>query len=65
MYPNKKHTISIETYHDLSNYSAGYCLACSQQQDGVEPDAEGYECLQCGEDEVVGPDTALFMGLVY
>ncbi|MER8959343.1 hypothetical protein [Mesorhizobium sp. M0701] len=32
----------------------GFCLACGLEVDGVEPDACGYECEACGEDQVYG-----------
>jgi hypothetical protein len=39
--------------------STGFCLACGEQQDGCEPDAEGYECEGCGEKMVVGAETVM------
>jgi hypothetical protein len=27
----------------------GYCLACNAQRDCCEPDAENYECEECGK----------------
>ena len=32
----------------------GFCRACGNEQEGCEPDACGYECESCGEDEVYG-----------
>ena len=32
----------------------GICLACGEERDGCEPDAEGYECYECGEMRVMG-----------
>ncbi len=40
----------------------GFCLACGEEQDGCEPDAEGYECESCGEPQVYGAETVLLMG---
>ena len=37
----------------------GFCTACGQQADGVEPDARGYECVACGECAVSGADELL------
>ena len=37
----------------------GFCTACGQQADGVEPDARGYECEVCGERAVSGADELL------
>lgn len=38
----------------------GFCLACGHEQEGCEPDAEGYECEACGENKVMGSDQLLF-----
>jgi predicted RNA-binding Zn-ribbon protein involved in translation (DUF1610 family) len=37
----------------------GMCLACGVEADGVEPDAEEYECEACGEPQVFGCDLLL------
>ena len=37
----------------------GFCLACGAEQDGCEPDAEGYECEACGEPQVYGAEELL------
>lgn len=37
----------------------GFCLACGAEQDGVEPDAEGYACEICGEPAVEGAQQIL------
>ena len=42
--------------------SLGICLACGEQTDGVEPDAEGYECEICGRRTVMGVPQALLAG---
>lgn len=39
--------------------SKGFCLACANEQDGVEPDAEDYECEVCGEEAVMGAEQIL------
>ena len=39
--------------------SLGICLACGEQAEGVEPDAEGYKCLSCGEMKVMGLELAM------
>lgn len=41
----------------------GYCVACGEESDGCEPDAEGYHCENCGEYAVCGAES-LFMTLV-
>ena len=32
----------------------GFCRACGADHDGCEPDAEKYECYECGKKEVYG-----------
>lgn len=39
----------------------GFCLACGEQQEGCEPDARGYECEACGENQVYGAEEILVM----
>jgi hypothetical protein len=39
----------------------GFCLACGFEQDGVEPDARGYDCEACGEPRVYGAEELLMM----
>jgi len=41
----------------------GFCLACGEQADGVEPDAERYECENCGARKVYGAEQILIMGV--
>ncbi len=40
----------------------GFCLACGNEQEGCEPDAEKYECESCEAHEVYGAETVLIMG---
>ncbi len=39
----------------------GFCLACGEDADGVEPDAREYECESCGERQVYGAAELLIM----
>ena len=39
----------------------GFCHACGEDADGVEPDARNYECEACGENEVFGAAETLLM----
>lgn len=39
--------------------SAGFCTECGAERDGCEPDAEGYECYDCGEHTVMGAENIL------
>ena len=34
----------------------GFCKSCGHEHEGVEPDAEGYECESCGEPQVYGAE---------
>ena len=43
----------------LTTYNPGFCLKCGYEQDGCEPDAEGYECENCGEHTVDGAENCL------
>lgn len=40
----------------------GFCLNCGAEREGCEPDAQGYECYDCGKHAVAGAETIL-MGL--
>lgn len=48
-----------ESNTNLSN--PGFCIACGEDADGVEPDARGYKCDVCGEMAVYGAEELLFM----
>ena len=38
----------------------GYCTNCDEfTNSGVEPDAEEYECISCGENTVMGAENAI------
>lgn len=39
----------------------GICLACGDEQEGVEPDARKYECESCGAHKVYGAEELLMM----
>jgi hypothetical protein len=45
--------------HLTSLDNPGFCLACGADAEGVEPDAEGYECEICEEPAVWGADQLL------
>lgn len=42
----------------------GWCLGCGNSQEGVEPDARGYECDECGAHRVYGLAELALMGLI-
>jgi len=41
----------------------GICTSCGEESDGVEPDAEHYECESCGKHEVFGAEQLMLMYL--
>lgn len=43
----------------------GICLSCGEEADGVEPDAEGYECESCGRRAVFGAEQILLCGFYH
>ena len=41
----------------------GFCIACGEEADGCEPDAEMYQCDWCGEKAVYGAaELLMYMG---
>lgn len=38
---------------------AGFCTACGEQADGIEPDAREYRCDSCGKNAVFGAEELL------
>lgn len=43
----------------------GFCLACKNEQMGIEPDAGKVQCDACGEYKVYGAEQLLLMGLYH
>ena len=41
--------------------SPGICIACGEDAEGVEPDAERYECESCGRHAVFGAEQLLLL----
>ena len=44
--------------------TTGFCLACGEETDGVEPDARRYACPTCNEAKVFGLEELLLRGLL-
>ena len=38
----------------------GFCIACGDDADQCEPDAQNYKCESCGENKVFGAEELLF-----
>jgi hypothetical protein len=69
--PENKYTvahpycISEEEYYDHCDSDDGLCLACGEIREGsTEPDAEGYECEECGAHKVMGFEQAMICGFI-
>jgi len=55
--------ITESEYHEAENNYLGYCPKCDAlTREMTEPDAEGYDCPECGENTVQGVMTALLEG---
>jgi hypothetical protein len=46
-----QHMPSLSLIEEMIEDSQGFCLACGEIADGVEPDAERYECECCGKEK--------------
>ena len=49
-----QHMPSLALIEEMAENSQGFCLACGEMADCVEPDARGYECECCGKPKVYG-----------
>jgi hypothetical protein len=43
----------------------GFCLACGETNDGIEPDARKYHCQCCNAPKVYGAENLLLMNLYF
>jgi hypothetical protein len=48
---------------DYSETEGGFCLACGETTDYVEPNARQYECAGCGKHKVYGVQELVLMGI--
>jgi len=48
-----------------SDNSTGFCLACGDSVDGIEPDAERDDCPHCGAAKVYGAENLMIRGLYF
>ena len=53
-----------EELTEVMGENMGWCLACGEQADGVEPDARKYTCEACDKPKVYGLEELLLMGIV-
>ena len=56
---------SIQLVMALHGANQGFCLACANEQDGVEPDARRCTCEACGAPNVYGAEEITLMGLTF
>jgi hypothetical protein len=47
--------------HNNGLDNPGFCIACGEETDGVEPDARDYPCEHCERSAVFGAEEILFM----
>jgi hypothetical protein len=57
--------MTSDEYQELCDSNGGVCLACGEYKwDSCEPDAENYECDECGRERVMGAEQALICGFI-
>jgi hypothetical protein len=42
----------------------GFCLACGEEAEGIEPDAYCVKCKSCGKDKVFGAEEILLFRMM-
>lgn len=64
---NIQHMPTLESLEEIisGDNNEGFCLACGETQDGVEPDARKYICESCNAPKVYGAEELVLMGLCY
>lgn len=62
-YKTKSGTIRYKPVIEIGDEleDAGFCIACGSETSGVEPDAQRYECDNCGKNMVYGIEELLIM----
>lgn len=45
--------------------TVGFCIACGETAEGVEPDARKYDCESCDKATVYGAEELALMGRFY
>ena len=56
---------SAALLQELDDDGMGFCLACDETAEGVEPDARRYTCECCGAPKVYGAAELALMGLYF
>lgn len=62
---NIQYKQSIDTLMEGTENGIGYCLACGEQNENIEPDARKYNCQCCNAPKVYGCEELMLMGLYY
>ena len=57
-------TMTEEEYTSFVESDQGMCLACGEVHDAIEPDASGYTCDNCEEEQVMAYEQMLVEGKV-
>lgn len=65
MSKDTKPSVSEDEYLEAVDGSMGWCPDCEAFcRECTEPDAENYNCDDCGNSNVVGAENALVMGMI-
>jgi hypothetical protein len=58
--------MSEDEFQEMFSYNVGYCSTCNEItiENGIEPDAEGYECEICKNHTVIGLENAVLTGQI-
>jgi hypothetical protein len=59
-----KPVMTSSEYADEHENNTGFCLACGETADSVEPDARAYPCESCGQRKVFGLEELMLMNLL-
>lgn len=58
------YTPTLEELKEADQDCQGFCRNCGEIAEGVEPDAENYECECCGQHQVFGAQEFAMRGWV-
>ena len=57
-------TPTLDQIKEARDMMIGFCRVCGAERDSTEPDAEHYDCEECGANEVFGAEEYLIAGWV-
>jgi Zn finger protein HypA/HybF involved in hydrogenase expression len=58
-------SVTFEEFEEAQSNDMGYCTECKDfTRECTEPDAENYDCPECGSYTVFGAKQAMLMGLI-